>query len=431
MGWFIALLVAAVLGGWVWHLQRHRAEDRRELTRLADELERVRQSTSAETTNLKTIVASMTEGVMVVDSTHIIRLANRSLLDLLELRSDPIGQSVLQSVRDISFEEIVTDTLSEGQRTHKEVTLAHVKPARQVAIEAIPIRGASGESKVLLTCRDITRLKQLEDVRREFVANVSHELRTPLAIFQGYLENLLDNPGISRGDLVEVLEILKRHSSRLNALVEDLLDLARLESRSEILCLEPIDPHTLVNDVAGDWRLSAKKKGIHFTAECADDTPDFEADPFRIEQVLSNLVENALKYTDSGGDVHLRVAPCAAGVELRVTDTGAGIPPQDLPHIFERFYRADKARTREQGGTGLGLSIVKHITQLHDGTIRAESTYGQGTTVIVALPVHASAKANSSTAPTSTPASKCVISSMEPSKSSTSADVLSTQSPVL
>jgi len=429
MGWIIALLVAAALGGWVWHLQRRRAEDRRELARIQGDLERLRQSTNAEAANLKTIVASMTEGVMAVDSAHIIRLANRSLLDLLELRSDPVGQSVLQGVRDISFEEIVTETLSEGQQTHQEITLTHIKPARQLAIEATPIRDASGENKVLITCRDITRLKQLEDVRREFVANVSHELRTPLAIFQGYLENLLDNPGISRGDLVEVLEILKRHSSRLNALVEDLLDLARLESRSEILCLEPIDPHMLVDDVGADWRLSAKKKGIQLTAACADDAPDFEADAFRIEQVLSNLVENALKYTDAGGSVHLRVAPCAAGVELRVTDTGAGIPPQDLPHIFERFYRADKARTREQGGTGLGLSIVKHITQLHGGTIRAESTYGQGTTVIVTLPLHASARTSASS--TSTPASKCVINSMLPSKSSTNADVLSTQSPVL
>ncbi len=390
MGWIFALVVTAVLGGWLWRARRLAQTRQEEIAQLSVEIETVRRSQSVEAANLRAILASMAEGVMVVDSTHIVRLANRPLLDLLDLRAAPEGQSVLQSVRDVSFEEIVTSTLKSDQPRQAEVSLAHAKPARHLALSATPIRQASGESGVLLICRDVTRLKQLEDVRREFVANVSHELRTPLAIFQGYLENLLDNPDIPRPDLLEVLEILRRHSTRLNLLVEDLLDLTRLESRTEFLCLEPIEPQALVSDVAIDWQLHAKKKGIHFSAECAENTPEFEADAVRIEQVLNNLVENALKYTDSGGSVRLHVGPCANGVEFRVEDTGAGIPPQDLPHIFERFYRADKARTREQGGTGLGLSIVKHITQLHGGTIRADSTYGKGTTVTVVIPTTAS-----------------------------------------
>lgn len=430
MGWFAALLVAAALGGALWHMKRRTDEILRESARHSHELEQLRKASAAETADLKTILASMTEGVMVVDSDHVIRLTNRSLLDLLELRAAPEGQTVLQGVRDISFEEIVLDTLAEGMPRQREVALAHVKPPRHVAIEATPIRNTAGRSEVLVICRDVTRLKQLEDMRREFVANVSHELRTPLAIFQGYLENLLDNPNLPPADLVEVLEILRRHSKRLNALVEDLLDLARLESRSEMLCVESIDPQALVAEVAADWRLHAGKKNITFTAECAPGTPPFHADAFRIEQVLNNLVENALKYTNTGGSVRLRVAPnTGGGVEFLVEDTGQGIPPQDLPHIFERFYRADKARTREHGGTGLGLSIVKHIVQLHGGSIRAESAYGKGTTVTVLLPTQA--PASSSTEDASTLASKCVINSMPPSKSSTSADVLSTQSPVL
>jgi two-component system phosphate regulon sensor histidine kinase PhoR len=386
MGWFIALVAAVVLSGWRWRARQLAQAQQEEIARLSADLETLRRSQSAEAANLRAILASMAEGVMVVDSAHIVRLANRPLLDLLDLRSAPEGVSVLQSVRDISFEEIVTDTLKNGEPRQAEVSLAHARPPRHLALSATPIRQASGEDGVLLICRDVTRLKQLEDIRREFVANVSHELRTPLAIFQGYLENLLDNPDIPRPDLVEVLEILKRHSTRLNLLVEDLLDLTRLESRNETLCLEPIEPQALVSDVAIDWRLQAKEKRIQFSAECAGDTPEFDADAVRIEQVLNNLVENALKYTDAGGSVRLRVGPCAGGIEFRVEDTGAGIPPQDLPHIFERFYRADKARTREQGGTGLGLSIVKHITQLHGGTIRADSTYGKGTTVVVTIP---------------------------------------------
>ncbi len=386
MGWLVALLVAAVLGGFWWQERSRRTASQREILRLSAELEQLRRGQNAEAANLRSILASMTEGVMLVDGAHIIHLANRSLVDLLELRADPSGQSVLQSVRDISFEEIVTESLASGVPQQAEVLLAHVRPARHLALEATPIRESSGKIAVLVICRDITRLKQLEDVRREFVANVSHELRTPLAIFQGYLENLLDNPDVAREALVEVLEILKRHSTRLNALVEDLLELARLESRAESLRLEPVDPRSLVANVAADWNLHAKAKGIHLSVECDEGAPVFEADAFRVEQVLSNLVENAIKYTDADGIVRLRIAPGPGGVELRVEDTGTGIPPQDLPHIFERFYRADKARTREQGGTGLGLSIVKHIAQLHGGTIRAESTYGKGTTMTVSLP---------------------------------------------
>jgi signal transduction histidine kinase len=143
----------------------------------------------------------------------------------------------------------------------------------------------------------------------------------------------------------------------------------------------------LIDDIAADWQNAANKKKITLVVECAPDTPEFEADAFRIEQVLHNLVDNALKHTEAGGNVTLRVAPCAAGVEFRVVDTGIGIAPQDLPHIFQRFYTADKARSREQGGTGLGLSIVKHIVQLHGGTVRAESTVGNGTAIILELPL--------------------------------------------
>lgn len=387
MGWVVALFLAVALGALWWRLRAGEAAWREERAQLSTGHEKQRQELASEAANLRAILASMTEGVMLVDRAHIVRMANHSLSELLELRADPTGQSVLHGVREIGFEEIVAGTIESGQASESEVALAHVKPARHLAVEAMPVRDAAGEFAVLVICRDVTRLKQLEDVRREFVANVSHELRTPLAIFQGYLENLMDQPDMERGDLLEILGILKRHSTRLNALVEDLLDLARLESRSESLRPERIDPHGLVENIAADWRLHARGKDIRFTTECAENVPSVEADPSRIEQVLNNLVENAIKYTEAGGTVSLRIAPCAEGIELRVEDTGLGIPPQDLPHIFERFYRADKARTREQGGTGLGLSIVKHIVQLHGGMIRAESTYGRGTTVVVTLPV--------------------------------------------
>jgi two-component system phosphate regulon sensor histidine kinase PhoR len=329
----------------------------------------------------------MAEGVMVIDSRHIIRHVNPSLMRILDLREEPVSQTVLRALRDVHFEEVVSATFSTGKPQNTEVSIGSGKAARHLALTATVMQNASGENTVLLICHDVTRLKQLEDVRREFVANVSHELRTPLAIFQGYLENLLDNPALPRPELVGILEILRKHSTRLNALVEDLLILARLESRKETLSIELIEPRGLIEDIVADWKLRADKKSIQLSAVCDADAPEFEADAFRIEQVMNNLVENALKYTEPGGSIVVKGTASPLGIEIRVDDTGIGIIPQDPPHIFERFYRADKARNREQGGTGLGLSIVKHIVQMHGGSVHAESTYGKGTSIILRLPL--------------------------------------------
>jgi two-component system phosphate regulon sensor histidine kinase PhoR len=356
------------------------------LAKVAQRIEDVRRVHSAEAANLQTILASMAEGVMVIDSRHVVRMVNPSLVRILDLRADPVNQTVLRALRDVHFEEIVSATLSTEKPQSTEISIGVGKTPRHLALTATIMRDASGENTVLLICHDVTRLKQLEDVRRDFVANVSHELRTPLAIFQGYLENLLDNPTLPRPELVGILEILKKHSTRLNALVEDLLILARLESRKDMLNIELIEPRGLIDDVVTDWKVRAIKKDVELIGECGADTPEFEADAFRIEQMMNNLVENALKYTEPGGSVVVRGSASPFGIEIRVDDTGVGIIPQDLPHIFERFYRADKARNREQG-TGLGLSIVKHIAQLHGGSVHAESTYGKGTSIVLRLPL--------------------------------------------
>jgi two-component system phosphate regulon sensor histidine kinase PhoR len=223
-------------------------------------------------------------------------------------------------------------------------------------------------------------------VRREFVANVSHELRTPLSIFHGYVENLLDTPDIDREDLVGILKILKRHSSRLNAILEDLLILARLESRHEQLQLEPVDMEAFCETLVRDWAAKVAAKNVTLVSDVQPGLDDMLADPLRLEQVFSNLLDNALKYTPVNGQITISVRYEGESFLVAIRDSGAGIPPTDLPHIFERFYRADKARTRDQGGTGLGLSIVKHIMQSHGGSVRAESTYGSGTSIVLTFP---------------------------------------------
>ena len=231
-----------------------------------------------------------------------------------------------------------------------------------------------------------TRLRQLEEVRTEFVANVSHELRTPLSIFQGYTETLIDQPDMPPEEARPILEIMHRHSRRLNALVEDLLILARLESRDEKLQLAPLEVGKFLQDAVRDWAMRSVAKQIALTAEIAPGVPVISADAFRLEQVMGNLIENAIKYTNHGGSVTVRAAAADDGVEIRVEDTGLGIPATDVPRIFERFYRADKGRSREHGGTGLGLSIVKHIVLAHGGNVHAESEQGRGTSIVIRLP---------------------------------------------
>jgi two-component system phosphate regulon sensor histidine kinase PhoR len=357
------------------------------LDNIAEQRERLNRELHDEAFNLQTILASMEEGVMVVDAHHTLRLVNPSFVSLFDLRGDPVGQTVLRTLRESAFEELITKALQSGQAQRADVERTADK--RHFAVHAVPVREFGGSPGVVAIIRDMTRLRQLVDVRRVFVANVSHELRTPLSIFHGYLENLIDAPSMPRKDQAEIFEILRKHSRRLNALLEDLLTLARLESRQEKMTCVSMKLPALLRSVAGDWSQKLAAKKLTLEVDATDSLPNISGDPQRLEQVLHNLLQNAVKYTETGGNIALRAAAHNGHVEVRVEDTGLGIPPTDLPHIFERFYRADKARTREMGGTGLGLSIVKHIVQLHGGSVAAESKYGKGTTIILQLPVSA------------------------------------------
>jgi two-component system phosphate regulon sensor histidine kinase PhoR len=357
------------------------------LERLAREQERLRAESSREAFSLRTILASMEEAVMVVDAQHVLQLVNPSFARLFELKHDPLGHTVLETLREAAFEELLLAALRTGEAQTGEVECATVKPARHFTAHAVPMREQTGGLVVVMIVREITRLRQLEEVRREFVANVSHELRTPLSIFHGYVENLLDEPKMPRESQAEIYAVLRKHSLRLNALLEDLLTLARLEARQEQLDPALLDVGTLLQGVAADWAGKLREKKLTFSIEAAEHLPLVNADARRLEQVFQNLLENAVKYTEPQGCITLRAAVSNGELEVRVEDTGQGISPADLPHIFERFYRADKARSREQGGTGLGLSIVKHIVQLHGGSVAAESRYGTGTAIILRLPL--------------------------------------------
>ncbi|MDQ6939709.1 MAG: ATP-binding protein, partial [Verrucomicrobiota bacterium] len=235
--------------------------------------------------------------------------------------------------------------------------------------------------------RDMTQVRQVEEMRRDFVANVSHELRTPLSIFRGYLETLLDDPQQPREELVRILEVMDRHADRLTLLVEDILSLAKLESPGARLDLTEIYLPDFLESILRDWEKRFGTKLLTASLAAPQDLPIISADEHRLQEVIYNLLDNAVKYSQPEGKIRLRAERFDESVRISVSDEGVGIPARDLPRVFERFYRADKARSRQLGGTGLGLSIVKHIAQLHGGSVEAESEPGRGTTISVVLPL--------------------------------------------
>ena len=255
-------------------------------------------------------------------------------------------------------------------------------------VSAVPLGEDSGQTEgAVVLFHDVTQLRQVEEIRRDFVANVSHELRTPLSIFRGYLETLLDDPHQPPGELLRILEVMERHSDRLHALVEDVLSLAQLESPTAELDLSEISLPEFLQEILRDWEKRLEAKQLKSQLDVPPDLPKLEADESRLQEVIYNLLDNAVKYSPSGSQISLQAAVSGDRVRVSVADQGIGIREDDLPRIFERFYRADKARSRELGGTGLGLSIVKHIAQLHGGTAEAQSEPGKGTTISVLLPI--------------------------------------------
>ena len=390
MSWILGFLLVLTLGAWAVResrLRRHAATLANRHERSLKEGEALRVHRQLAEANLEIILSSMQEGVLVVYKRRAVRLANPAVCRLFDLQLPVVNRPALKLLREPAVDDMIARALETGEAQEGEFVLSARKVALVLAINVAPMRDAAGEPAALAMFRDVGMLKRLEDVRREFVANVSHELRTPLAVFQGYLEALSDTPDMPRKQQAETFSILTRHSKRLNALVEDLLILARLESGPQELDIEKIDVAAFFGEIARDWKLPAGKKGVTLKLDVARDLPPLPADSDRLGQVFSNLFDNALKYTPAGGTVTLGAALVSGMMELWVKDTGQGILSSHLPHIFERFYRADKARTREIGGTGLGLSIVKHIAKVHGGSVEAESAFGKGTAIRLRLPL--------------------------------------------
>ena len=346
--------------------------------------QRLERELADRTANSATILGAMQDGLLVVDADRRITLLNRTFQNLFQLSDRSIGEALLEAIRDPVMEQAVAETLKMGQPVRHELTISN----RQMQMSGVPIKNENSQTTgAVFLLHDITELRRADDIRKDFVANVSHELRTPLSILRGYIETLRDDPEIPIDESSRILEVMDRHSKRLGQLVDDLLTLAKLESGRSNLQVGEIELPRLFADVTRDWEKKFAEKKLKATVELSRDLPALYADEGRLQEVLYNLIDNAVKYAPENGNISLAATRRDHQLVLAVSDDGVGIAPDDLPRIFERFYRVDKARSRALGGTGLGLSIVKHIAQLHGGRVEAESELGKGTTIRVTLPL--------------------------------------------
>jgi two-component system phosphate regulon sensor histidine kinase PhoR len=295
-----------------------------------------------------------------------------------------LATPLLEIVRNPTLDRLLTDAFRGDGPVRCELTV----DASQIELHAVATKNDAGEiTGALVLFHDITELKKLDQVRRDFVANVSHELRTPLSILRGYIETLLDSPKTPREELTRILRVMERHSKRLELLVEDLLTLARLESGNLDLQLGTVDLSNFFQEMIRDWEKKLTSKQLNMIVDVPPDLSPIRVDRARLQEAVYNLLDNAVKYSREHGEIRLSARQRDGEIELAVSDDGIGIAKEDLPRIFERFYRADKARSPDKvSGTGLGLAIVKHIAQLHGGRVEAESELEKGTTIRVVLP---------------------------------------------
>jgi two-component system phosphate regulon sensor histidine kinase PhoR len=344
--------------------------------------------------NVQSVLGAMLDGLLVVDERRRILVMNSEFRRLLGVNETAPGTPLLEIIRDVDVDRLVAQALDTKEPRREAIRLSRGGiDGLHLEVSAVPLREnpASMQGAVVLF-RDITHLRQVEEMRRDFVANVSHELRTPLSIFRGYLETLLDDPKQPPGELLRILGVMEKHSDRLNALVDDVLSLARLEAAEPQLAISGIHLPDFLGAILRDWEKRFAAKKLRAELDTSSDLPLLHADEARLQEIIYNLLDNAVKYSNVGGSIMVRAKAEGDRIRLSVTDQGVGIPMRDLPRIFERFYRADKARSRELGGTGLGLSIVKHIAQLHGGSVEAESEFGVGTTISVILPLETELK---------------------------------------
>lgn len=384
---FLAVLALVALH-LVWRRRYARAaraleERQRAFANLSEQHEQLAQQKQAEQ---QALFNSMSEGVLVLDAGGRIQLVNQSLQHLFRLSKDVRGQTIMEAFRLQEIAEVIRRVQQERVVSGLELELPGMDE-RWLQVNAAAVLDREGaQHGAILVFHDLTRLKQLENTRQEFVANVSHELRTPLSLIKGFVETLLEGAKDDPELAVKFLDTIEKHTDRLTYLIEDLLTISRLESGGTVMNFQPLDLREGVARALDDLKSRADEKQV----TVANQIPVglwAKADAERLHQVFCNLIENAIKYGRPGGRVSVGARETAEGtVEAWVRDDGPGIPPESCERVFERFYRVDRARARDTGGTGLGLAIVKHIVQAHGGEVWVRSELGEGATFFLTLP---------------------------------------------
>jgi len=355
------------------------------LNKMAQDIEDKIREIKTQNQKLAAIFNSMIEGVIVIEKGGYVVSINPTVEKIFGvLKKGVEGKIFLEAVRNNDIAEIINTILKKGKPVSTEITLIY--PVRRIfEVNATPIFDNDEISGCLVIIHDITEIRRLETVRSDFVANVSHEIKTPLTSIKGFVETLLEGALDDKENNRNFLNIIQDHAERLNNLVDDLLSLSHLESKEITLNKKSFNLRQQLEGVISGFRSQSKKMGIDIKNDLSAGI-SISADKDRIEQVLTNLIDNAIKFNKEKGAIRVYAEEVNGKIKIFVEDSGIGIPEKDIPRIFERFYRVDKARSRELGGTGLGLSIVKHIVELHGGSVGVESTEGLGSKFWFTLP---------------------------------------------
>jgi len=355
------------------------------LNNMAEDIENKIREVRIENQKLTALLNSMLEGTLVIDNRGSIVSINPTAENIFGIKkSEAEGKNLLEVIRNHTLAELIDRVFKEGKAVSEEIELVY--PLHKIfKINAAPVFDSGSVNLCIAVIHDITQMRMLENVRRDFVANISHEIKTPLTSIKGFVETLLEGALDDKQNSRNFLEIIQEHTDRLNKLLDDLLSLAYLESKEIRLEKEKFNLRQQIQEVISTFVSQIKKKNITFKNDISEDTY-ITADKNKIQQILVNLIDNGIKFNKENGSVRIFMPEEANKIKIFVEDTGIGIPAKDIPRIFERFYRVDKARSRQMGGTGLGLSIVKHIVELHAGEVGVESQQGLGTKFWFTLP---------------------------------------------
>ncbi|WP_273128517.1 two-component system histidine kinase PnpS [Metabacillus sp. HB246100] len=354
---------------------------------LARNLQDMTRAQEMQQDRLQTLIENMGSGLILIDGRGYINLVNRAYKELFEVNSAKfLYQLYYDAFSHKEIIDIVEEIFMTEVKVRKQLHLALKIERKHFEVYGAPIIGTNDEWKgIVLVFHDITELKKLEQMRKDFVANVSHELKTPITSIKGFSETLLDGALSDKQTAEYFLSIILKESDRLQSLIQDLLDLSKVEQQGFQLTIQTCDLKEILDDITIMLEGKAKEKEVGLTVNLPSQLVFIEGDLYRLKQIFINLINNALTYTPQGGSVRVDVEASETYAKVIVTDTGIGIKPEEIPRIFERFYRVDRARSRNSGGTGLGLAIVKHLVEAHKGQIRVKSKVGEGTTFTVKL----------------------------------------------